>query len=78
MVPNFELKQMEPEPAATTTYPARRTKRFITDLISLGIQSFTAFNTNRKLSQMKKGMKRLFERQNKIENKVVELEKDMI
>ena len=36
VVPNFELKQMEPE--TTTAYPPRRIKRFITDLISLGIQ----------------------------------------
>ena len=38
-----------------------RKKRFITDLISLGIQGFTAFNTNRKVNQLKKGMKKLFE-----------------
>ena len=38
VVPYFELKQMEPE--TTTAYPPRRIKRFITDLISLGIQDF--------------------------------------
>ena len=53
VVPNFELKQMEPE--TTTEYLPRRIKRLITDLISLGIQGFTAFNTHRKLSQLKKG-----------------------
>ena len=76
VVPNCELKQMESE--TTTAYPPMRIKRFITDLISLGIQRFTVVNTNRKLSQLKKGMKQLFERKNKIGNKVVELEDDMI
>ena len=60
-------------------YPdIKRKKRFIADLISLGIQGFTAFNTNRKVNQLKKEMKRLFDRQHKLENKVVQLEKDMI
>ena len=60
-------------------YPdTRRKKRFIADLISLGIQGFTAFNTNRKVNQLKKGMKQLFEKQHRLENKVVKLEEDMI
>ena len=73
VVPNFELKPIEPEPTTTTTattaktkrilYPeTKRAKRFIADLISLGIQGFIAFNTNRKQNQLKKGMKKLFER----------------
>ena len=79
VLPNFKLNPLEPEPT-TEAYPetetqayigARRKKRFITDLISLGIQGFTAFNTNRKVNQVKKGMKKLFERQHKLENKVV-------
>ena len=79
VMPDFELKPIEPEPTTTTTDPkAKRVKRFITDLISLGIQGFTAFNTNRKQNQLKRGMKKLFERQHKLENKVVELEKNMI
>ena len=62
VVPNFELKQYE---LTTTAYPemesesyigtrSQRKKRFITDLISLGIQGFTAFDTNRKVNQLKK------------------------
>ena len=91
VVPNYKLKPLEPEPA-TTTYPTttekhiqtiafpdtKRKKRFIADLISLGIQGFTAFNTNRKVNQLKKGMKRLFEGQHRLEKKVVKLENDMI
>ena len=78
VVPNFELKQNE---LTTTAYPdmesgsyigiRSRKKRFITDLISLGIQGFTAFNTNRKVNQLKKGMKKLFEQQHHLGNKVV-------
>ena len=86
VVPNFELKQHE---STTTAYSemesesyigtrSQRKKRFITDLISLGIQGFTAFNTNRKVNQLKKGMKKLFEQQHHLENKVVRLEEDMI
>ena len=51
---------------------------FITDLISLGIQGFTSFNTNRKVNQLKKEKKKLFEQQHHLENKVVRLEDDMI
>ena len=91
MVPNYKLKPLEPEPA-TTAYPTtteryfetvmmpelRRKKRFIADPISLGIQGFTAFNTNRKVKQLKKGMKKLFEGQHRLEKKVVKLEDAMI
>ena len=63
----------------TIAFPdTRRKKRFIADLISLGIQGFTAFNTNRKVNQLKKGMKKLFEGQHRLEKKVVKLENDMI
>ena len=91
VVPNYKLKPLEPEPA-TTTYPtttekyfetvmipeSKRKKRFIADHISLGIQGFTSFNTKRKVNQLKKGMKRLFEGQHKLQKKVVKLENDMI
>ena len=85
VVPNFRLRQNE---ITTTANPAfesesyvgirSRKKRFITDLISLGIQGFTAFNTNRKVNQLKKEMQKLFEQQHHLENKVVKLEDDMI
>ena len=79
---------MKLEPT-TTAYPetgteayietrSKRKKRFIADLISLGIQGFTAFNTNKKVNQLKKGMKKLFEQQHHLENKVVRLEEDMV
>ena len=48
VIPNFKPKPIEPEPTITTAYPrAKRVKGFFTDLISLGIQWFTAFYANR-------------------------------
>ena len=62
VVPNFRLRQYQ---STTTIYPniesesyvgkRSRKKRFITDLISLGIQGFTAFNTNRKGESVEEG-----------------------
>ena len=85
VVPNFRLMQYQ---SITSVYPnidsesyvgkKSRKKRFITDLISLGIQGFTAFNTNRKVNQLKKGMKKLFEQQHHLSKRVVKLEDDMI
>ena len=63
----------------TVAFPdTRRKKRFIADLISLGIQGFTAFNTNRNVNQLKNRMKKLFEGQHRLEKKVVKIENDMI
>ena len=85
VVPNFRLRQYQ---STTSAYPniesesyvgkRSRKKRFITDLINLGIQGFIAFNTNRKVNQLKKGMKKLFEQQHHLSNKVVKLEDYMI
>ena len=44
-------------------------KRFITDLLSLGIQGFSAFYQNRKQNKLKKGMEKLFERQDILNNR---------
>ena len=58
VVPNFRLNEYH---TTTSVYPniefepyvdkrSNKKRRFITDLISLGIQSFTAFNINRKVN----------------------------
>ena len=77
VVPDFKLR---PAPTETTKgqHNAKRLKRFITDLISLGIQGFSAFYQNRKQNKWKKGMEKLFERQNKLNNRVTKLDNDMI
>ena len=72
VVPNFSLRQHE---LTTTAYPGIESESYVHN--SLGIQGFTAFNTNRKVNQLKKGMKKLFEQKHHLENKV-KLEDDMI
>ena len=77
VVPDFKLR---PAPTETTEGQsnAKRVKRFITNLLSLGIQGFSAFYQNRKQNKLKKGMEKLFERQNKLNNRVIRLDNDMI
>ena len=77
VVPDFKLR---PVPTETTNGQpnAKRVKRFITDLLSLGIQGFSAFYQNRKQNKLKKGMEKLFERQDKLNNRVTKLDNDMI
>ena len=77
VVPDFKLRPA-PTETATNQPKVKRVKRFITDLLSLGIQGFSAFYQNRKQNKLKKGMKKLFERQNKLENRVSRVDNDMI
>ena len=69
VVPDFKLR---PAPTETTTGQpnAKRVKRFITDLLSLGIQEFSAFYQNRKQNKLKKGMEKLFKKQDRLIEKV--------
>ena len=77
VVPDFKLRPAPTE--ATKGQPhAKRVKRFITDLLSLGIQGFSAFYQSRKQNKLKKGMEILFERQNRLDNRVTRLDNDMI
>ena len=55
-----------------------REKRFITDLISLGIQGISAFLNHRKQNKLQKGMKYLLMRQEALNNKIMALEDDMM
>ena len=77
VVPDFKLR---PAPTETTKgqHNAKRVKRFITDLLSLGIQGFSAFYQNKKQNKLKKGMEKLFERQDILNNRVTKLDNDMI
>ena len=69
VIPDFKLRQFQTE-TETNQLKGKRVKRFITDLLSLGIQGFSALYQNRKQNKLKKGMEKLFERQNKLENRV--------
>ena len=76
VVPDLKLR---PAPTETSkSQPNAKRVKFITDLLSLGIQGFSAFYQNRKQNKLKKGMEKLFERQNKLENRVSRLDNDMI
>ena len=75
VVPDFKLR---PAPTETTKDQPKRVKRFITDLLSLGIQGFSTFYQNRKQNKLKKGMEKLFERQDRLNNRVKKLDNDMI
>ena len=77
VVPDFKLR-LAPTEAIKGQPNANRVKRFITDLLSLGIQGFSAFYQNRKQNKLKKGMEKLFERQNKLNIRVIQLDNDKI
>ena len=47
VVPDFKLRPV-PTEATNEQANAKRMRRFITDLLSLGIQGFSAFYQNRK------------------------------
>lgn len=55
-----------------------RGKRFISDLIGLGVQGITALLNHRKQNELKRGMKILAENQNKIEGKIEMVENEML
>ena len=55
-----------------------RGKRFISDLIGLGIQGISALLNHRKQSELKKGMKILAENQDKIQGRIEVIEDEML
>ena len=77
VVSDFKLRQAPTE--TTKGQPnTKRVKRFITDLLSLGIQGFSAFYQNRKQNKLQKGMEKLFERQDRLNNRVTKLDNEII
>ena len=75
VVPDFKLR---PAPTETTKGQPKRVKGFNTDLLSLGIQGFSVFYQSRKQNKLKKEMGKLFERQDRLNNRVTRLDNDMI
>ena len=68
--PNFEEEIRELKPV--------RNKRFIADLISLGIQGISTYMSHRKQSKLAKGMKHLMKNQKKLNKKIMAVEDDMM
>ena len=58
VIPDFKMRPITTE--TTNSQPnAKRVKRFLTDLLSLGIQGFSVIFQSRKQDKLKKGMKNI-------------------
>ena len=81
ILPNFKAQDME-EPYFESGLGRKkrnfREKRFITDLISLGVQGISTWLNHRKHNKLQKGMKYLLMRQEALNKKIMTLEDDMM
>ena len=78
IIPNYKVGPIK-EPQHLNTSPVvSRKKTFITDIIGLGIQAFSAICQHRKQSKLQKSMKHLKHRQDVLDHKIEALEDDMI
>ena len=78
IIPNYKVGSMK-EPQELNTSPVvYRKKRFLTDIIGLGIQAFSAISQHRKQTKLEKSMKHLKHRQDTLDHKIEALEDDMI
>ena len=67
------------KPQELNTSPVvSRKKRFLTDIIGLGIQAFSVISQHRKQNKLEKSMKHLKHRQDALDHKIEALEDDMI
>ena len=64
IIPNYKVGPIQEPQNQNKTPQVSRKKRFITDIIGLGIQAFSAISQHRKQSKLQKGMKQLKHRQN--------------
>ena len=78
IIPNYKIGPMKKPQELNTSPVVSRKKRFITDIIGLGIQAFSAISQHRKQNKLEKSMKHLKHRQNVLDHKIEALEDDMI
>ena len=78
IIPNYKVGPIQEPQQQNKTPQVSRKKRFITDIIGLGIQAFSAISQHRKQSKLEKGIKQLKHRQNILDHKIEDLEGDMI
>ena len=78
IIPNYKIGPMKKPQELNTSPVFSRKKRFITDIIGLGIQAFSAISQHRKQNKLEKSMKHLKHRQNVLDHKIEALEDDMI
>ena len=78
IIPNYKVGPIQ-EPYQLNKSPTvSRKKRFIIDIIGLGIQAFSAISQHRKQSELQKSMKHLKHRQDVLDYKIEALEDDII
>ena len=78
IIPNYKVGPIK-EPQQKNKFPqVSRKKRFITDIIGLGIQAFSAISQHRTQSKLERGMKQLKHRQNVLAHRIEAIEGDML
>ena len=77
IIPNYKVGLIK-EPQQNKSSQVSRKKRFITDIIGLGIQAFSDVSQHRKQSKLERGMKQLKHKQNVLDHKIEALEGDML
>ena len=78
IIPNYKVGPVREPQQFNKTPAVSRKKRFITDIIGLGIQAFNAISAHRKQAKLQKSMKHLKHRQDVLDHKIEALEDDMI
>ena len=76
IIPNYKVGPIQEPQQQNMTPQVSRKKRFITDIIGLGIQAFSAISQHRKQSKLEKGMKQLKHRQNVLDHKIEAITKE--
>ena len=70
IIPNYEVDPVREPQQFNKTPAVSKKKRFITDIIGLGIQAFSAISAHRKQSKLQKSMKHLKHRQDVLDHKI--------
>ena len=85
IIPNYkpddeavEAPNFEDEIQQIREVKSVRNRRFISDLISLGIQGISTIMTHRKQSKLAKGMKHLIKNQKTLNRRIIAVENDMM
>ena len=78
IIPNYKVGPIKEPQQKNKISQVSRKKRFITDIIGLGIQAFSAISQHRKQSKLETGMKQLKHRQNVLAHRIEAIEGDMI
>ena len=63
IIPNYKVGPIQEPQQQNKSLIVSKKKRFITDIIGLGIQAFSAISVHRKQSKLEKGMEQLKHRQ---------------